>query len=213
MGRPRRILLDLGSQPADVDVDRALTAGVRGAPDPIEELAPAEHLAGMGGQHGQQGKFLRPEMNVLSLPSDSPPDEVEENAVGDPNRPVGFGPGSSAVEEEVGPSRELGRVDRRRATPRRTQAPAPRGGRQRLSGSFRKISRRAGRWRRSATAASISTGSAGGDHTTASAGRSSWSRRTNVEPTATVATAIGASPRAGWPTSARTSQVGDNSDG
>ena len=49
-----RVALDLLPQVADVDVDRARLAVVRAAPDALEQLAPAEHDARVGGERAQQ---------------------------------------------------------------------------------------------------------------------------------------------------------------
>src|SRR5689334_19965583 len=49
-----RVPLDLGPQPADVDVDDPLVAEETVLPDPLEQLLPAEHPAGRGGQLAQQ---------------------------------------------------------------------------------------------------------------------------------------------------------------
>ena len=109
MDRPVRLLLDLRSKPADMDVNRAWITDLVEAPDTIEELPPGKRPAGMGGEHRQQLKFLWPQVHGAAVPTQLVGDQVELEAVSDFDADAH--PGARLLLEQRGPSRELARVD------------------------------------------------------------------------------------------------------
>ena len=59
--------LDLGAQPADVDVDQAPVAEVVIAPDPLEEMLAAQYLARVIGQLAQQAELGPGAVDLLAV--------------------------------------------------------------------------------------------------------------------------------------------------
>lgn len=110
---PRGITLNLGAQPSDVDVHSSSAALVCMTPDPIDELVATEDAARLARQQGQEGEFLRPEMDVPTTSLNSAPDEIESDLVSDQQRLDGLVLETCApFEQQMSATSKLDRISR-----------------------------------------------------------------------------------------------------
>src|SRR5258705_7683223 len=112
--RPAGILLDLGPQPTDVDVDGARAAGVGRTPDPRHELVAAEHAAGIAGERRQEGELLRAEMDLDVVPPNPTADQVELDVRCDRDMASRIRPEPAWIDQEMRATGELDGIDGRR---------------------------------------------------------------------------------------------------
>src|SRR3954454_11527572 len=75
-GRVRRVGLDLGAQPLDVDVEGLGVAHVVRAPDPVDQLHAGEHAAGIAHQELQQVELLERQRDLRAVHRDHVPVDV-----------------------------------------------------------------------------------------------------------------------------------------
>jgi hypothetical protein len=106
------LVLDLRTQPADMNVDRPRVTVVTVAPRSVKELAPRPGASRMAGQHREQIEFLGPQVDEPAVPPQLVREEIELAARGNRKAPAGAGPRSLVEQGEAG--RELGGFDRAR---------------------------------------------------------------------------------------------------